>query len=286
MKLHNRSALALTLALAAALGAQEPAADPSPAAQFAAIRSEFDEAMKAFQTAYQAAKTDAERQEAIKHYPSGDDYAGRVRAIAEQHPTDPVAAEAITWVLQQGNGGPGADELLDILLAHHLDSDQMVEACKALQYRQTPKTEPFLRAVMQKSKQHAAQGWAGYVLAKTLQGEASLIRRLHDGAEPAMLDWLKQSRGEAKLLQMQKQDPADLQKQAEALLEEVVAKYGDVKSRSKSLADTAKADLFELRNLSVGKVAPEIEGTDVDGVAFKLSDYRGKVVFLDFWGYW
>ena len=36
----------------------------------------------------------------------------------------------------------------------------------------------------------------------------------------------------------------------------------------------------------VGNLAPEIEGTDMDGVAFKLSDYRGKVVMLDFWGDW
>ena len=30
----------------------------------------------------------------------------------------------------------------------------------------------------------------------------------------------------------------------------------------------------------------EIEGVDLDGVPFRLSDYRGKVVFLDFWGDW
>ena len=38
--------------------------------------------------------------------------------------------------------------------------------------------------------------------------------------------------------------------------------------------------------LAVGKPAPEIEGEDIDGMAFKLSDYRGKVVLLDFWGNW
>ena len=31
------------------------------------------------------------------------------------------------------------------------------------------------------------------------------------------------------------------------------------------------------------KTAPEIAGTDQDGKEFKLSDYRGKVVMLDFW---
>ena len=38
--------------------------------------------------------------------------------------------------------------------------------------------------------------------------------------------------------------------------------------------------------LAAGKEAPEIEGEDVDGEKFKLSDYRGKVVLLDFWGHW
>lgn len=35
---------------------------------------------------------------------------------------------------------------------------------------------------------------------------------------------------------------------------------------------------------AIGTLAPEIEGVDLDGQAFKLSDYRGKVVLLDFWG--
>jgi hypothetical protein len=36
----------------------------------------------------------------------------------------------------------------------------------------------------------------------------------------------------------------------------------------------------------IGNLAPEIEGEDIDGQRFKLSDYRGKVVVLDFWGHW
>ena len=36
----------------------------------------------------------------------------------------------------------------------------------------------------------------------------------------------------------------------------------------------------------VGGTPPDFTTTDVDEVAFKLSDYRGKVVVLDFWGFW
>ena len=44
---------------------------------------------------------------------------------------------------------------------------------------------------------------------------------------------------------------------------------------------------IEMREkFGVGCSAPDIEGVDLDGVAFKLSDYKGKVIFLDFWGDW
>ncbi len=36
----------------------------------------------------------------------------------------------------------------------------------------------------------------------------------------------------------------------------------------------------------IGNIAPEIVGKDLDGKEFKLSDYRGKVVMLDFWAGW
>jgi len=40
------------------------------------------------------------------------------------------------------------------------------------------------------------------------------------------------------------------------------------------------------QGMSIGDVAPEIVGEDVDGTPMKLSDYRGKVVMIDFWGDW
>jgi len=35
-----------------------------------------------------------------------------------------------------------------------------------------------------------------------------------------------------------------------------------------------------------GRPAPDFEAVDLDGKAFKLSDYRGKVVLIDFWATW
>jgi peroxiredoxin len=41
-----------------------------------------------------------------------------------------------------------------------------------------------------------------------------------------------------------------------------------------------------LEPTSLGKAAPDFEMTDTDGTAFRVSDYRGKVVVLDFWYVW
>jgi hypothetical protein len=52
------------------------------------------------------------------------------------------------------------------------------------------------------------------------------------------------------------------------------------------LADKLNAPKFQQERLQIGMEVPDIVGEDVDGVPFKLSDYRGKVVVVDFWGFW
>ncbi|HEX5051168.1 MAG TPA: hypothetical protein VFZ65_05315 [Planctomycetota bacterium] len=53
-----------------------------------------------------------------------------------------------------------------------------------------------------------------------------------------------------------------------------------------SIVERIHRAIWEEQHLGIGKAAPDIEGEDLDGVAFKLSDHRGKVVMLTFWGDW
>jgi len=54
--------------------------------------------------------------------------------------------------------------------------------------------------------------------------------------------------------------------------------------RSRTAKKMSKAPTGNVpEGVTVGKRAPDITGEDADGVKFKLSDYRGKVVLLDFW---
>lgn len=52
------------------------------------------------------------------------------------------------------------------------------------------------------------------------------------------------------------------------------------------LASQIRGAIDEREQFGIGCVAPDIVGIDLDGVAFKLSDYKGKVLFVDFWGDW
>jgi hypothetical protein len=63
--------------------------------------------------------------------------------------------------------------------------------------------------------------------------------------------------------------------------------YNDILETFPDTKIAKKAQLrLDTMNIAVGKVAPDFEAEDVEGNAFKLSDYRGKVVVLDFWGFW
>lgn len=66
-----------------------------------------------------------------------------------------------------------------------------------------------------------------------------------------------------------------------ALMSEVTRRWPDSQA-----AEEAERQLFRLQHLSVGRDAPDFEAQDVEGNAFKLSDYKGKVTLIDFWGFW
>jgi thiol-disulfide isomerase/thioredoxin len=84
-------------------------------------------------------------------------------------------------------------------------------------------------------------------------------------------------------------DPAraeQMMRQAEQELERLVKEYGAVPVGRSSLSEMARYQLDEIRYLSVGSLARDIAGQDLHGRPLKLSDFKNKVVVLDFWADW
>jgi thiol-disulfide isomerase/thioredoxin len=67
---------------------------------------------------------------------------------------------------------------------------------------------------------------------------------------------------------------------AKQLRERIASEFAGTRAGAELLAQQ------NARSVEVGGVAPDFSAVDGADVAFKLSDYRGKVVLLDFWGFW
>lgn len=78
----------------------------------------------------------------------------------------------------------------------------------------------------------------------------------------------------------------DVKPEDKALGESFYAKIQELLPADHLLCLRARGPKFQEERLQIGMQVPDIEGVDMDGVAFKLSDYHGKVIMLDFWGHW
>jgi thiol-disulfide isomerase/thioredoxin len=179
--------------------------------------------------------------------------------------------EALVWVLHNTSPenqpqkrtelAPLRLRALEMLERDHFQKPELAGVCQKLGESPAPDCEALLRAAKEKHAQPDVQALAAFALANSLAKQIELA----------------QKRGA---------DTTELFVKAEQQLEEVIKQHAAVPSGRSTLGEVAKNKLYELRFLSIGRQAPEIEGEDLSGVKFKLSDYRGKVVVLDFWADW
>jgi hypothetical protein len=147
--------------------------------------------------------------------------------------------------------------------AAQLKPDRLTQLCQRLGYDRGVGGEALLRTLLEKDQRREVQGTACLALARTLKNRSD--------AKP----------------EAEATEAANLRKQSEKFFDLATLKYADVKMPFRgTVGDQAKRELFELQHLGIGMEAPDIEGEDAEGTHFKLSDYRGKVVLLDFWGNW
>lgn len=269
-----------------AIATGEPKAEPAPKAvvnvseEIKKIVSKYQEDQNAFMSASRKATTTEERNQIRKDKsPDTEKVASELLAIVDENPDNPDSFEALTWVATNVRQGEMNDTAMGLLFDKYVEREEMKDLCASLAAGlPSQKVETRLRTLIEKSPHNNVKGIATYTL-------ASYLARL-----PDMVDFADDPRaakalgdeGVAYLKGFVQND-----QEVETLFDSVEKDYPDVEGpRGMSLGKLAEKALFALRYLAIGKVAPDIEGEDVDGESFKLSEYRGKVVMLDFWGDW
>ena len=235
-------------------------------------------------------------------------FARRFLELAEKYSDEPVAAKALTWVAFTLGHGPELEKAVELLVERLKAGDKNAAALSvqlrpdvapvALFVQLRPDVDPHTRTLLRAFAEHGPtreiRAQASFELAKSLLALAEAARQLRADKSGAAVvrEWEANRPMEvAELVKVcRAQDPKALVAEAEALLKAIADNCSDVPHPylRETLGTAARWELEELRNptFAVGKLAPEIEGTDAEGKSFKLSDYRGKVVVLTFSANW
>ena len=278
--------LLLGLSLAAA-GNERDDKPATPAEQYQALLKEFQQAARGL---YTATSDEDRKQSAALVF----NLSPRTLELAEKHRTEPFALDALVQVVVQElwlqnnttHPGRGKDNLegraIAILLRDHVRSDQLGDATRRMSYGFSKECENFLRTVLKMSPHRDIQALACLRLGQLLNLRLQRLDLLKE--RPEMASRYEGMFGKDYLASLRRRNRATSVKEVEAFFERATAEYGDVKvPYGGTVREKAESELHEIRYLSVGKEAQDIDGEDQDGKRFNLSDYRGKVVLLYFW---
>lgn len=184
-----------------------------------------------------------------------DELVPRFQKAAEQNAGTEAAVPFLLWIFE--NGGPHREattQALETLMEDHLESPRMGAVADRL---------PYMFPVLGTQKVLLHLDYLAEVENPEVQARARYAR-----ASFFTSNW-----GEGARDSERKMSEADLAAVVEL-------------SENEELRNRASAMRLPARGLNIGDLAPDVFGIDIDGVPFKLSDYRGKVVVLDFWGDW
>jgi peroxiredoxin len=222
--------------------------------------------------------------------------------VDDERAVDPDVVDALVWVSKMAPTWGSKEPLLSaagdrarrILVRHHIEARSIGLAMSGFMYHDSGSeaAETLFRAALQKSPHREVRGRACYWLARYLKQQADDVCELRLPSDDLFLEqWVEKRWGKDALETLRARDLARLRTEAEALFQRAIEDFADVpefgmKKDDDPLARQAAKELHELRDLAVGKSAPEIAGHDTAGEPLRLHDYRGKVIVLTFFANW
>jgi hypothetical protein len=239
------------------------AASQDVAARLEELEKSFSDKESEFRAASRTARTAEERAEVMKLRPDPAEFSKRFAALAREAGRSETALTAWSRALELSVPAKDMelfDEAAERLLADFADSPALAKlppmVARLTEGDRGPK---LLQRMRESSGSDDVRAAATFHLALPMLDQRGEL----------------DAKAEAR------------RKEGLGLMREIASEYPEaVDARGRTYASIAEGWIFQAERLQIGMVAPEIEGPDTSGVPFKLSDYRGKVVLLDFWGHW
>ncbi len=189
--------------------------------------------------------------------------AAKSLALAKENPKDDIGLIALIDAYAQGKGTAVQEEAYQLIAEYHYANPKIEPVLPTIGRVENDDTAPFLKKVMEKNPSKTAKAIASLYLAKGVMTESESAKTKDADIIPKM-------------------------KEALSAYEKAIQNYGELKINvlGGKVADLARREIEQIKKSPIGKPSPDIKAEDIDGINFKLSDYRGKVILLDFWGHW
>lgn len=142
------------------------------------------------------------------------------------------------------------DAIRKAVETHHMKSLKLIPMCLALVTTQDPRSLAVLEKIQAKHPDKKTQGVAALAA-------AMILKTLGD-------------------------DP-ELMRKRLTCLRQAIIQSSNIDLGGTTVAKLAEDELYIIRFLTKGRVAPDLSGTDSAGRPLKLSDHKGKIIVLLFW---
>ena len=238
-------------------------AEASPA-EAARIKRSFELSAEIWKDKMKLAADPAERQKLMASRPDPSLSAAELwRQIAPSLKEDwtiPYAAffldltRNLTVIGADGDTGTAFTEerklVLEVFAANHTAKPGIAPFSIALAESGDPKSLPLLEKIMAENPEEPTKGIAAL-------GAAMMLKGLGDAPE--------------------------VMKKRLTYLRQAIIMASDQNIGEVSVADIVTDELYVIRYLAKGRIAPDLSGADVAGRVIRLSELRGKTVVLLFW---
>jgi len=235
-------------------------ANPEKAAK---IQQDWEKSVREWTAQAEGALTPEQRTKLLETRPDAAACAARMWACIAPSLKEPWAIEPAAWCRQISHGlrEPGqttslfSSQIEDIkkaVINHHIarPDPQLYKLCQALAGLGDPLSLSILEKIENSNPDPKIQGVAALAASMIIKGLG---------------------------------DDGELMRKRLTYLRKAIINSADVELGSTTVADLAANELYQIRFLSKGRVAPELRGIDSEGRPFALSEQAGKVIVLVFW---